>query len=125
MNNCIPGMEDLTRLAELIGLHRYRFSTEAELQEGLFEVFTAAGETVSREVRRVGGADRYDMVVGRIAVEVKIKGSLGPFVRQLFRYSERPEFEGILAVVGSGRLDPQLDHLGDKPLVTVRVRNWT
>lgn len=75
-----------TRIAELIMSARYNFANEVELQDGVEQVLKANGYGVRREVK-LDGANRIDLMVGDIGIEVKIASSALQVARQLERYT--------------------------------------
>lgn len=96
---------------------RFVYAREAELQEGIGRVLEAAfpGQ-VQREVQLDGGRSRLDFLVGAVAVEVKIDGSLSELTRQVHRYAGLDAVAGILAVVGRSRLRGLPESLRGKPV---------
>lgn len=71
---------------------RFRYANEAQLQQGLAQVFTDAGLAVRREVT-LGVDGRIDFVLTHaisthvVGVEVKVTGSNIVVARQLMRYA--------------------------------------
>lgn len=100
--------------ANLLRVHRYRFSHEEELQRGLAEVLSAAGVEFRREVHSKAG--RIDFVLpGRIGLEVKVDGGRAALLRQLLRYAESGDFDGLIVVASRRHL------LAEAPAVLVGV----
>jgi hypothetical protein len=86
---------------------RFRFTSEAELQEGISQALTAAGILHKTEVI-LGPRDRVDFWIDvGIALEVKVDGSLSLVTRQLHRYAQYERVNEIILVT-SRRLH---DHL--------------
>jgi len=75
---------------------RYRYNTEADLHRALMAALDAAGIAYRREVFVPGG--RIDFVVGRVGVEVKIKGSATSLARQIGKYALAEELDAFLVV---------------------------
>lgn len=75
---------------------RYTYSQETDLHLGLEAAMRAAGITPDPEVRITGG--RIDFLVGRVGVEVKIKGTRDALHRQLLRYAESPLVDELLVI---------------------------
>jgi len=84
-------------ITETLRGHRFVFSIESTLQEEIRAVLMAAGIPFSRE-HRLAPRDRVDFLIGRIGVEVKIKGTKRGILRQLQRYAESPAIAGLLLV---------------------------
>lgn len=84
-------------LTSLLRNYRFRFVTEKDLQDGIAEALDAAGIAYSRE-KSLGKPDRPDFIVGNVAIEVKIKGSLADLLRQVSRYAAHDEISAVLAV---------------------------
>jgi hypothetical protein len=109
------------QLASILGRHRYNFTNEAELQEGVAEVLTGAGVAFEREVR-ITDRDRLDFLVGAVAVEVKIQGGAAPLIRQLGRYAALDRVEQLFVVTSRTLLARMPKHLNGKPITGVIVR---
>lgn len=99
--------EVLDRLGGIITSYRYRHDSESILQDGIeralvqHEICYLREKTLTRlpGIRTVPGLhDRPDFMIGSVAIEVKIKGSLSAMLRQLSRYAQHPDVSAILAV---------------------------
>ncbi|WP_053764435.1 hypothetical protein [Leptospirillum ferriphilum] len=111
---------NLDSLETLLSSHRYRFSSERDLQNGIDEVLQTSGLSYSREFS-LGVADRLDFLVDGIALEVKIKGSLPDLIRQIARYARHKDVREIL-VVGTPRWIPQVPaSIEGKPVYGLRL----
>lgn len=98
--------------------YRFRFSTEKDLQDGIESVLVSGNISYQREVH-LGSSDRPDFMVGGVAVEVKIAGSLSALVRQIFRYAKYQQVESIL-VIGSPSWIPKIvTELNGKPVCSI------
>lgn len=84
-------------IAALLRAHAFTANDEAELQRAIAEVLTGAGVEHQREAR-LTARDRIDFLVGRIGLEVKVDGALAAVTRQLHRYAQLPEIDGLLLV---------------------------
>lgn len=84
-------------LTILLRKYRFRFVTEKDLQDGIAAALDEAGILYSRE-KSLGKPDRPDFIVGTVAIEVKIKGSLADLLRQVSRYASHDEISAVLAV---------------------------
>lgn len=89
-------------IARVIRAHRFRYSSEEELQDGLAQALAAAGLPVEREVR-LDSRNRIDIVVGRVGVEVKIDGSSSNVSRQCERYLQSDLLDGLVLVTSRVR----------------------
>jgi hypothetical protein len=84
-------------LVQLIRSFRYTYTDEYGLQASIAAVLTEAGYTPTREkhIPRIG---RLDLSVGRIAIEVKVFGSVPTVMRQVGRYLGSNEIDGAVIV---------------------------
>lgn len=91
-------------VAALLVGHRFFWTNEYDLQDGIERALTGAGVEVERE-RRLGAAGRIDMFLPllRIGVEVKVKGAVPPLLRQLGRYANHPDVEGLVVASTAAR----------------------
>ncbi|KLJ02836.1 hypothetical protein [Luteimonas sp. FCS-9] len=85
------------RLQLLLGQYRYRFATEVDLQEAVAEVLTSARIAFEREWP-VSRSDRLDFYLPdtRVALEIKVAGSVDTARRQVERYLAHPEIDGAV-----------------------------
>jgi hypothetical protein len=86
----------------IVDAHRFRYTNEDELQEGLALALTRAGHQVEREVR-LNDRDRIDLLVGTAGIEVKIAGQPGRVVEQLRRYAEHDRISELVLVTSRVR----------------------
>ncbi len=89
----------------------YRAVSEAQLQDQISRVLTFEGFEHQREV--IAGSGRYDILVGRIVIELKVKGSANAVERQAMRYVQMPEVDAVVVVTTSQRLAASLMATGD------------
>lgn len=88
--------------------------TERDLQDRVSAALTKAGIDHQREAR-LEDCGRPDFMVGRLAIEVKIKGSRMDLIRQVQRYLSHDDVDGALVV--TTKLAHHLpDSLYDKPV---------
>jgi len=106
-------------LAQLLGRHRYRFSNERDLQDGLQQVLESNAIEHHREYR-LTSHDIVDFLVGDVGIEVKVSGSPVQVYRQLARYAESEEIAGLILVTARTQLSPAKIILG-KPVKTVKL----
>lgn len=107
----------LERIHTALTSRRYRASNEAAVQAYIGAALTAAGLDAVGEYR-LTGRDRPDFLVdGRIAIEVKIQGSMAAAVRQVARYAEHADIDAIVFATTSRRLAASMPaELGGKPI---------
>lgn len=88
----------LDPLAEILrsDLAGARVCSEAELQAWIERILKAHGVSHVREA--ILDVGRPDFMVGRVAVEVKIKGSRMDLIRQVQRYTTSPKVDEVLVV---------------------------
>ena len=113
-----PGLQ---QVAELLSKHRFRFTSEMELQAGIALVLETHGVLFQREYV-ISNADRLDFfLLGGLAIEVKIDGTLMQALRQVSRYANHPEILGIL-LIGTPRWLPEVPPaLNSKPVQGLRL----
>jgi len=110
-----PIQEELFRLERLLRRCRFRFSNEAALQAQITEALTRLGEPHKRE-HQLGTVGRIDFLVGRVGVEVKVRGATSEIGWQLLRYAEHQDIDGILLVTAKARHTELPPRMNDKPL---------
>ncbi len=112
--------ERIASLVELLRSHRFRFSSEAELQDMVERVLKEASIPHQRE-RELGAAGRIDFLVGGdIGVEIKTKGSPTQVAAQVLRYCERDEIACVVLFTARLTLATLLpDKPHGKTIVTV------
>lgn len=113
-------MPVLDQLSILLEKFRFRFATERDLQDGIEAVLRDAKIQYKRE-HSLNKSDRPDFMVGTIAVEVKIKGSISDLLRQASRYAACDEVSAILVVGTPHWLSRIPPGLGGKPLRSIRL----
>ncbi len=87
-----------TSIASLLSRHQVVVPNEAELQRALGGMFAEVGWPFDREFR-LSAKDRPDfMVDGRIAIEVKVDGSVADVARQLWRYAQHARVEQLVLI---------------------------
>ena len=93
--------QTITTSASVLGQisrHRFRFQDEKSLQDGIEIVFSQAHIPYERE-KSLSARDRPDFIIdGRIALEVKIKGTLSQALRQVYRYASHSGLSEIIVV---------------------------
>ena len=113
--------EVMAKASAAIAAFGYNFSTEEEFQTGLAKALASGGVEFRREVI-LSKRDRIDfMLDGGVGIEVKIDGSISALTRQIFRYAELPEINGLLVVVSANRLANLPTEINGKPIQSVRI----
>lgn len=113
--------EIMAKARDAISMFTYNFSDEEEFQVGLSKALRSAGVEFRREAI-LSKRDRIDfMLDGGIGIEVKIDGSISALTRQLFRYAELPEINGLLVAVSLNRLANLPTEINGKPVQCVRI----
>lgn len=109
-------LEQITALSELLSSKTFRYSNEAELQEGMRRTLTAAEVPFEKELR-LSPRDRLDFFVyDAIVIEVKIGRSLAALTRQVHRYAQHDRVRGVLVVSTRLRLQNLPEQFNDKPV---------
>ncbi|MGL4745034.1 MAG: hypothetical protein ACRCYX_12550 [Dermatophilaceae bacterium] len=102
-------------LAAVLTGNRFRVLSEETVHAGSGAVLEAAGYDVRHEVR-LTGKDRVDMLVGRVAVEVKVAGAAGRVLRQCQRYAHSDVVDEVLLVTTVPAHQQLPSTAGGKPL---------
>jgi len=108
-----------------LNAHRYVFNSEQRLQDGVRLAFERARIPFEEQVV-LGPKERIDfLVLGRIGVELKIKGSRNDVWRQLERYAASPRIEELVLATTLHRhvltLPPSI---AGKPVTYARLEAW-
>ena len=90
-------LEQIERIVLVLSRYRFRAQNEADLQDAVASALELARIPFAREVR-LDARNRLDFMVERIALELKVDGSLSNLTRQVHRYLEDDRVEGILIV---------------------------
>jgi hypothetical protein len=102
-------------LAAVISSYRHHFHTEVMLHASIETLLNRLDIGHRREVR-LNDKDRPDFMVGRIAIEVKIKGSKSEVITQLHRYAQCEQVDGLVLVTNCARHLGMPATLNGKPL---------
>lgn len=106
-------------LAAVVGVlrsTRFLWSNEDELQAGLYAALVDAGLVAEREVR-LDEVSRIDLRVGRVGIEVKVKGAWRDVLRQLERYTACEDLDAVVLVTARP-LHRRAQPMGtDKPVI--------
>jgi hypothetical protein len=101
--------------------HRYAWANETDVQAQLAAVLAEAGFTVKREVRLGGTLGRIDLIVDRIGIEVKVKGSAEDAARQLQRYAGSCALDALILATTHRAHLPLPATLGGMPVHGVHL----
>ena len=109
-------------LVRVLQSRRFRFTSEAELQEGIAKTLDAYTIDHRRE-HCLDKNDRLDFYIAapRVAVEVKIDGSLSDLTRQVHRYAQNNDVAGIVIVTSLSRLTDLPSSINHKPVRVVHL----
>lgn len=105
----------MTDLPTLLRGARFRFTGEADLQEGIARALAGAGVAFEREVS-LSSRDRIDFLVGDVGLEVKIEGGAAPVLRQLLRYALSPRVGRLLLATTRSQHRQLPGEISGKPL---------
>jgi hypothetical protein len=92
---------EIGRIVDCIRGFRFSYVSENELQAAITAALEQAGFHVEREVRIPNG--RLDILVGRVAVEVKLAGPTSKLERQVLRYLADDRVDGVVVVTNRMR----------------------
>ncbi len=102
-------------LKHYLAAFRYDLTSEDSIQVGIAGVLRAGGVAFERETR-LSSRDRLDFLVGDVAIEVKLKGTVNDLLRQLSRYTEHESVGELLVVTGRVQLSGLPEQIVGKPL---------
>lgn len=84
-------------LAELLLRHKFRWTTETDLHEGIAEVLQNCGVSYEHE-KRLSKTVRADFWCSPVAIEIKVAGGLSDVTRQLMDYASLDQVEAVILV---------------------------
>lgn len=111
-----PSME---QVCAAVSAARYVYVSEVDLHGSLERALVASGLSPEREVRLTHG--RIDFTVGRVGIEVKVKGTTRDVERQLRRYATDPRVESLVLVTSCRRHRDLAGTVGGKPVAVVVI----
>ena len=114
----MTSLDHITRVLAAKPLPR---SPESRLQNAIAEELADHGVTFSPEVCIAPGSVVDFLVDDRIAMEVKVDGSLSDVTRQLHRYAQSDRVEEVLLVTTRARHAEMPPTLGRKPVRVLRI----
>jgi hypothetical protein len=85
----------VTAIADALASYRFAYASENDLQAAIADALTGEGYPVEREVR-LDARSRLDLLVGRVAIEVKVAGRTP--VSQVRRYLASERVDGLVLV---------------------------
>lgn len=103
-----------------VGSYRYTYRREADLQDGVAAALASSGLPARREVA-LSGRDRPDLLVGGVAVEVKVAGSPSTVLAQLLRYAEHDQVRELVLVTTRVQHRTLPATVGGKPLTVLHL----
>lgn len=110
-------------IASHLASYAYRYSNEARLHENLGKVLTHHGFAFEHE-RVLDARNRADFWLDGIVIEVKVDGSMADALRQVGRYINLPDVQGvILAATPRWGASPLVDKpvWQNKPFQMIRL----
>lgn len=118
-------MTEASRVVAALAVHRFAAAAEADVQEWVwFVLCNAFGDETQREVD-FGDAGRIDFLVGRVGIEVKVRGSRAAVARQCQRYAAVPTIDAVVLVSTRASLMSGLPaQLCSKPFHHVHLRTF-
>lgn len=123
----VTAAADAERLATYLASFDFRWTSELELQDAIWELlvprFPDEFPLLQREAS-LSPQDRPDFMVmvgdTAVAVEVKVKGSRNAVLRQLGRYAAHDEVDAVMLASGRRVLAAAMPHsIHGKPLFAV------
>lgn len=102
---------------------RIRATNEDELQRGVAAVLDDAGIRCERH-RALSRQDIPDFMIGSIAVELKVKGSLADVTRQLHRYAQHEAVSELVLITTMARHRAVPRQLNNKPVTAIVLEVW-
>ena len=109
----------MTSIVDILRAHRFAFTSELELQDGIASLLSRLPGYLREEY--LSATDRPDFRIGGTVVEVKVDGSLSALVRQVGRYARYDVVEEIVVVTSRRRLAVLPESIGGKPVAAVVV----
>ena len=115
-------MIETPAVVSVLRRHRYNYSNEKDLQEGIEQALLKNMIPFEREKILVDKHGTIDFLIdGRIGLEIKIKGSPSSVARQLARYLDCSEVSELVLVTGRALLGRLPVVLRGKKLTVVNL----
>lgn len=105
-------------LVRMLERWKLPLSDEKVLQASIGGCFDANGIAAEREVN-LGNGDIIDFMVGRVGIEVKIRGQRRAIYRQCVRYCEHAELDGLVLATNAAMGMPEI--LSGKPVLIANL----
>lgn len=90
----VPFMEAIDLLTQLLSGAGWTAGSEFEFQQQAKARLSRANIQFREE--HVAGSDRFDLIVGRIVLELKVKGSPNKALQQCECYARRDDVDGVI-----------------------------
>lgn len=115
-------MRDTQTIISFFAGKRFPLSDEKRLQTAIEEEFQRAGILYEREFR-LSPKDVIDFIVGRVGIEVKIKGGKLAIFRQVERYAQHDGIDALILATNVAMGMPE--EINGKPVHVVNLgRAW-
>jgi hypothetical protein len=118
-----PSPAEVTaEIARVLGLYRFHYGSEVDLQLGIEKALEDAGVPFTRELTFKKVLGRIDFMVHalyEVGIEVKIGGANTDVGRQLARYLKTDELDGIVLVTSKRRHRTFPTEFNGKPVSVV------
>ncbi len=106
------------RIIKELMSRRFEYQCEDDLQQAIASVLSDCSIPFVRE-HRMNAKDRPDFTVEKIAVEVKIEGSVTAVTRQLHRYAQLDEVDEVVLVTSRSKHRSVPREMNGKPVSVV------
>jgi len=115
-------MSEVSNIIKFLSGKRFPLSDETRLQSSIEEELQRDGVIFKREFR-LSPEDRIDFLIGRVGVEVKIKGGKLAIYRQVERYAQRDAVDALILVTNVAMGMPE--EINGKPVHVFNLgRAW-
>lgn len=104
-------------LAAVLTGHRFAYCNELQLHQAIEQALGDAGLDPQPEVPL--GYGRIDFLIGRVGLEVKVKGSVEAVTRQLRRYATSAHVDALVLATTTRRHLAVPRELAGKPVTLV------
>lgn len=117
--------EIVASVEQALTSHRFRFTSERVLQDGIELVLRTAGLAVEREAP-LGTLGTIDFLVGhagsgRVGVEVKVRGLRADVTRQVHRYVQSDTLSALVVVTTRALLARLPETMNGKRVHTIHL----
>jgi hypothetical protein len=108
------------RIAHVLTRYRFTWDDEYELQDAIAHVLAQHVAPVEREVT-LAPRCRIDILVGRVGIEIKVKGSVETVARQLQRYATTGRLDALVLATTRATHHTLPTELGGMPVTVVNL----